>query len=195
MTNSADPDQLAASDANWSGSTLFAKTGHDVISKRRVKTGACLTLILLNNLISHTHFLLSANQITLYNVFVQIHKLNDKQCISWSDGFFLSDLKNWPLYTDDHFRWLLRRLTDIFCIGIHTISFPKTALSVNPDQALGTMLHYTVSVQELHYLQWHWNVAGVGTLNKKLTILGGTHNLQFHDEIKFPLNIPKYWFS
>ena len=33
MTNSADPDQLA----NWSGSTLFAKTGHVVFSMRRVK--------------------------------------------------------------------------------------------------------------------------------------------------------------
>ena len=37
MTNSADPDQLASSEANWSGSTLFAKTGHVVFSKRRVK--------------------------------------------------------------------------------------------------------------------------------------------------------------
>ena len=27
MTNSADPDQLASSEANWSGSTLFAKSG------------------------------------------------------------------------------------------------------------------------------------------------------------------------
>ena len=35
MTNSADPDQLASSEANWSVSTLFAKTGH-VFSKRRV---------------------------------------------------------------------------------------------------------------------------------------------------------------
>ena len=26
MKNSADPDQLASSEANWSGSTLFAKT-------------------------------------------------------------------------------------------------------------------------------------------------------------------------
>ena len=25
MENSADPDQLASSEANWSGSTLFAK--------------------------------------------------------------------------------------------------------------------------------------------------------------------------
>ena len=38
MTNSADPDQLASSEANGSGSTLFAKTGHDVFSKRRVKS-------------------------------------------------------------------------------------------------------------------------------------------------------------
>ena len=37
MTNSADPDQLASSEANWSGSALFAKTGHVVLSKRRVK--------------------------------------------------------------------------------------------------------------------------------------------------------------
>ena len=28
MTNSADPDQLAYSEANWSVSTLFAKAGH-----------------------------------------------------------------------------------------------------------------------------------------------------------------------
>ena len=28
MTNSADPDQLASSEANWSGSTLFAKEGY-----------------------------------------------------------------------------------------------------------------------------------------------------------------------
>ena len=37
MINSADPDQLASSEANWSGSTLFAKTGYVVFSKRRVK--------------------------------------------------------------------------------------------------------------------------------------------------------------
>ena len=28
MTNSADPDQVASSEANWSGSTLFAIAGH-----------------------------------------------------------------------------------------------------------------------------------------------------------------------
>ena len=28
MTNSTDPDQLASKEANWSGSTLFAKAGH-----------------------------------------------------------------------------------------------------------------------------------------------------------------------
>ena len=36
MTNSGDPDQLASLEANWSGSTLFAKLGHDVFSLRRV---------------------------------------------------------------------------------------------------------------------------------------------------------------
>ena len=28
MASSADPDQLASSEANWSGSTLFAKAEH-----------------------------------------------------------------------------------------------------------------------------------------------------------------------
>ena len=28
MANSADPDQLASSEANWSGSILFEKAGH-----------------------------------------------------------------------------------------------------------------------------------------------------------------------
>ena len=28
MTNSVDPDQLASEEANWSGSTLFAKAGY-----------------------------------------------------------------------------------------------------------------------------------------------------------------------
>ena len=37
MKNSADPDQLASSEANWSGSTLFAKIEHVVFSKRKVK--------------------------------------------------------------------------------------------------------------------------------------------------------------
>ena len=37
MTNSADPDQLASSEANWYGVTLFAKTRHVVFVKRRVK--------------------------------------------------------------------------------------------------------------------------------------------------------------
>ena len=37
MANSADPDQLASSDANWSGSTLFAKTGYIWVQQDKVK--------------------------------------------------------------------------------------------------------------------------------------------------------------
>ena len=44
MTDSADPDQLA-SEANWSGSTLFAKTGRIVFSKRRVKIYKVIVLL------------------------------------------------------------------------------------------------------------------------------------------------------
>ena len=37
MANSADPDQLASSEANWSGSTLFAKKDLSGFSRTRVK--------------------------------------------------------------------------------------------------------------------------------------------------------------
>ena len=47
MTNIADPDQLAL-EANWSGSTMFAKTGHVMFSKRRVKDKCCKELRYLN---------------------------------------------------------------------------------------------------------------------------------------------------
>ena len=33
MTNSADPDQLASEEANWSGSVLFAKEGYIGVQK------------------------------------------------------------------------------------------------------------------------------------------------------------------
>ena len=33
MTNSADPDQMASSEANWSGSTLFTKAGYILIQQ------------------------------------------------------------------------------------------------------------------------------------------------------------------
>ena len=33
MTNSADPDQLASSEANRSGSTLFAKAGYILVQQ------------------------------------------------------------------------------------------------------------------------------------------------------------------
>ena len=37
MSNSADPDQFAFSEANWSGSTLFAKAGYIRTGRTRVK--------------------------------------------------------------------------------------------------------------------------------------------------------------
>ena len=49
MANSVDPDQLASEEANWFGSTLFAKTGHVVISKRRVKSTIFTLLTGLNS--------------------------------------------------------------------------------------------------------------------------------------------------
>ena len=36
MANSADPDQLASSEAKWSGSTLFAKAGYIWVQQDKV---------------------------------------------------------------------------------------------------------------------------------------------------------------
>ena len=36
MANSADPDQLASSEANWSGSTLFANAGYIRVQQDKV---------------------------------------------------------------------------------------------------------------------------------------------------------------
>ena len=38
MANSVDPDQLASSEANWSGSTLFARLGISGFNRTRVNT-------------------------------------------------------------------------------------------------------------------------------------------------------------
>ena len=43
-----------------------------------------LTLVMLNKLRCHTHFLLSANQIIWSRLLIQIHTLNDRQCRSRS---------------------------------------------------------------------------------------------------------------
>ena len=64
MTNSADPDQLASSEANWSGSTLFAKTGHVVFSKRRVNKMLNICIYLGTNKMSL--FFFSLTKIYLY---------------------------------------------------------------------------------------------------------------------------------
>ena len=45
MTNSADPDQLASSEANWSGSTLFAKAGYIRVQKDKGWFSASKTLV------------------------------------------------------------------------------------------------------------------------------------------------------
>ena len=51
-----------------------------------------LTLVLLNKL-SLPHPFLTVNQSDNWMLFViSIHKLNEKQCRSWSDGFFRSHL-------------------------------------------------------------------------------------------------------
>ena len=41
MANSTDPDQLASSEANWSGSTLFAKAGYIRVHRTRVNQVIC----------------------------------------------------------------------------------------------------------------------------------------------------------
>ena len=50
MTNSAEPDQLA-SEANWSGSTLFAKTGYIRVQQDQGLTNQTLFKIIADNIL------------------------------------------------------------------------------------------------------------------------------------------------
>ena len=47
MTNSADPDQLASSEANWSGSTLFAKAEYIRVQQDKVNSGVAYFQVVL----------------------------------------------------------------------------------------------------------------------------------------------------
>ena len=47
MANSADPGQLASEEANWSGSTLFAKAGYIRVQQDKGKVS--VTSVLLTN--------------------------------------------------------------------------------------------------------------------------------------------------
>ena len=51
MANSADPDQLASSEANWSGSTLFAKAGYILVQQDKGSDHFwdCLKVVLLED--------------------------------------------------------------------------------------------------------------------------------------------------
>ena len=68
---------------------------HTSIQSLNIKTRdrhICLTLILLNKLCL-PHPFLTVSQSDNWMLFaLSIHKLNEKQCRSWSDGFFRSHL-------------------------------------------------------------------------------------------------------
>ena len=52
MTNSADPDQLASSEANWFGSTLFAKAVHIRVQQVLIVLGFNDTSTLVGHFVS-----------------------------------------------------------------------------------------------------------------------------------------------
>ena len=62
MANSADPDQLAASEAKWSGSVLLAKQGISGFSRTRVKQSSRVPLLHVTQEILEEHFPLKWKQ-------------------------------------------------------------------------------------------------------------------------------------
>ena len=94
MTNSADPDQLASSEANWSGSTLFAKAsytrpsypgsagqGLTLISCVKVRTTWCIGIWVFFSAVCHLLNILA----NFSNLFLHV----GKQCGPWSDCSFV----------------------------------------------------------------------------------------------------------
>ena len=74
MTNSADPDETASSEANWSGSTLFAKVGHIPVQQDQSKQNFT-TEELLNewhpDQIQHTQAFLSESTMSVLILWVK----------------------------------------------------------------------------------------------------------------------------
>ena len=67
MTSSVDPDQMASSEAIWSGSTLFAKVGVVLISRMRFK------LIHSASPDNPVHLPVLSNSWLLVNIFCSIY--------------------------------------------------------------------------------------------------------------------------
>ena len=64
MTNSADPDQLASEEANWSVSTLFAKVGHGWDQQGKVKA-VYISLMAFDN--NNALLLLTLSTMCIFN--------------------------------------------------------------------------------------------------------------------------------
>ena len=64
MASSADPDQLASSEANWSGSSLFAKQDISAVSRTRVKRTIGWCFIAQSLSLSSFHHLSMALEMT-----------------------------------------------------------------------------------------------------------------------------------
>ena len=75
MAKSADPDQLASEEANWSGSTLFAEVGYIRVQQTRVKF---MLLLFGKTLLMSTHTI----------CFLQINR--EKIVFSWKKKSILS---------------------------------------------------------------------------------------------------------
>ena len=94
MTNNADPDQLASEEANWSGSTLFAKAGHVVFSKRR----------LITYILEESNF--SFSYVRIYNLDIPVCK----QWRPWSDAAFFGVWSGSALFANSPFGYVQTKM-------------------------------------------------------------------------------------
>ena len=141
MTNSEDPDQLASSEANWSGSTLFAKTGHIVFSKRRV-TDVHIE-VLISNKYSDT-----CNAVLILKCVVR------KADNTNSDQIFTSAVWSRSAQFDQVQLSFLAKDNYGNVLKFHTL----TLLYVQTLQTQIRLLQKQQSDQGLHYLSFHQEI-------------------------------------
>ena len=73
MANNADPDQLASSEASWSGSALFANTGYILVQQDKSKiNGILINLGIIYYLTSSSKWLLYLRLKRVWSFFVQV---------------------------------------------------------------------------------------------------------------------------
>ena len=160
MANSADPDQLASSEANWSESTQFAKTGHVMFSRIRVNIDVycCCRQRTYSNMLSLQTAAQSSTAhhiLTVLRANIQIleevnHLCRDmRKCTFWCAS---SKDSNQPAHPCSLIRVFVVRLKKLCIIGYPYVTSDDSDQTVNTSRLIWIFTGRLHARFKVHYL-------------------------------------------